>query len=143
MHDDNHDNSESESSSDNESLVSESSNSEILDFEGTETSSEADENHVHQNSTTSFATSAGITWDLLDPNHNHSGRLSSHNVIREAPGPSAQARLVFSKNRFTVHGIDLLMKVYCVVYKDVPKKRLEEFYKQMTGACRYMNWMHF
>ena len=73
--DDNHDNSESESSSDNESLVSESSNSEIFDVEHIETSSEA-----------------GITWDLLDPNHNYSGRLCSHNVIREAPGPSAQAR---------------------------------------------------
>ena len=28
----------------------------------------------------------------MDPNYNYSGRLSSHNVIREAHGPSAQGR---------------------------------------------------
>ena len=92
LHDDNRNNSESKSLSDNESLVSESSKSEVLDVEHIETSSEADKNYVYQNSTTSFATSAGITWDLLDGNHNYSGRLCSHNVIREAPVPSAQAR---------------------------------------------------
>ena len=52
---------------------------------------ETDEDHVQQNNATSFATSAEITWDLLDPNQNNSGRRSCHNFIREAPGPSAQA----------------------------------------------------
>ena len=40
---------------------------------------------------TSFATSDGITWNLLNPNQKNSGRRSCNNVIREAPGPSAQA----------------------------------------------------
>ena len=61
LHEDNRDNSERESSFDNELLVSESSNSEILDCEDTETNSETDEDHVHQNDTTSLETSAGIT----------------------------------------------------------------------------------
>ena len=86
----NRDDSESESSS-GESLVSESSNSEISDFEDTETISETDEDHVQQNNATSFATSAEITWDLLDPNQNNFGRRSCHNVIGEAPWPSTQA----------------------------------------------------
>ena len=90
LDEDNRDDSESESSS-GESLVSKSSNSEILDFEDTETISEMDEDHVQQNNATSFATSAEITWDLLDPNQNSSGRQSCQNVIREAPGPSTQA----------------------------------------------------
>ena len=72
IHENNRDNSESEFSSDNESLMSESSNSDILDFEDTETNSKTEEDHVRQNNTTSFATSAGITWDLLDPNENNS-----------------------------------------------------------------------
>ena len=46
---------------------------------------------------------------------------------------------VLSKNRFAVHGIYLLMKVCCVIYNDVLKKKLEEFYKQTIGACRYIN----
>ena len=50
-----------------------------------------DEDHVYQNNTTSFATSDGITWDLLNPNQKNSGRRSCHNVITEALGPSAQA----------------------------------------------------
>ena len=69
----------------------ESSNLEISDFEVTETISERDEAHVQQNNATSFATSAEISWDLLDPNQNNSGRRTCNNVIREAPGPSTQA----------------------------------------------------
>ena len=92
LHEDNRNNSEGESSSDNESLVSESSNSEISDFEDNETNSKTDEDHVFQNNTTSFATSDRITWDLLNPNQKNSGRPSCHNVITQAPGPSAQAR---------------------------------------------------
>ena len=87
LDEDNRDDSKSESSF-GESLVSKSSNSEILDFEDTETISETDEDHVQQNNATSFATSAEITWDLLDPNQNNSVRRSCHNVIREALGPS-------------------------------------------------------
>ena len=90
LDEDNCDDSEGESSS-GESLISESSNSEISDFEDTETISEMDEDHVQQNNATSFATLAEITWDLLDPNQNNSGRQFCHNVIREAPGPSTQA----------------------------------------------------
>ena len=86
---DNRDDSESESLS-GESFVSESLNSEISDFEDTETISETDEDHVQQNNATCFAASANITWDLLDPNQNNSGRRSCNNVIREAPGPSTQ-----------------------------------------------------
>ena len=71
--------------------VSESSNSEISDFEDTETISETDEDHVQQNIARSFATSAEITWDLLDPNQNNSGRRSCHKDTREAPVPSTQA----------------------------------------------------
>ena len=91
LHEDNRDDSEGESLSDSESLVSESSNLEISDFEDNETNSKTDENHVFQNNTTSFATSDGITWDLLNPNKKNSGRQSCHNVITQAPGPSAQA----------------------------------------------------
>ena len=90
LDEDNRDDSKSESSS-GESLVSESPNSKISDFEDTEAISETDQDHVEQNNATSFATSAEITWDLLDPNYNNSGRRSCHNVIREAPGPSTQA----------------------------------------------------
>ena len=90
LDEDNRDYSESESLF-GESLVSESSNSEISDFEDTETISETDEDYVFQNNATSFATSAEITWDLLDPNQNNFGRRSCHNVIREAPAPSTQA----------------------------------------------------
>ena len=68
LHEDNRDDSEGESLSDNESLVSESSNSEISDFEDNKTNSKTDEDHVSQNNTTSFATSDRITWDLLNPN---------------------------------------------------------------------------
>ena len=71
LHEDNRNNSESESLSDNELLVSELSNSEILDFKDTETNSKTDEDHVHQNNTTSFATTAGIAWDLLGPNQSN------------------------------------------------------------------------
>ena len=71
LHEDNRNNSESESLSDIKLLVSESSNSEISDFEDTETYSETDEDNVHQNNTASFATSAGITWDLLGPNQSN------------------------------------------------------------------------
>ena len=73
LYEDNCDNSESESSSDNQLLVSEA-NSEILGFEDTKTNLKTDEDHVHQDNTTSFATSAGIIGDLLDPNQNNSGR---------------------------------------------------------------------
>ena len=90
LHEDNRDDSEGESSSDNESLVSESSNSEISDFKDNETNSKTNEYHVYQNNT-SFATSDEITWNLLNPNQKNSGRPSCHNVITEAPGPSAQA----------------------------------------------------
>ena len=61
LHEDNRDDSENESLSDNESLVSKSSNSEILDFEDNETNFKTDEDHAYQNNTTSFATSDGIT----------------------------------------------------------------------------------
>ena len=84
------DDSESEFSS-GESLVSESSNSEISDFEDTQTISKTDKDHVQQNNATSFGTSAEITLDLLDPNQKNSGRQSYHNIVREAPGPSTQA----------------------------------------------------
>ena len=56
LHEDNRDDSKSESLSDNALLVSESSKSEISDFEDNETNFKTDENHVHQNNTTSFAT---------------------------------------------------------------------------------------
>ena len=59
LDEDNRDDSENESSS-GELLVSESSNSEISDFEDTETISETDEDRVQQNNATSFATSAEI-----------------------------------------------------------------------------------
>ena len=91
LHEDNRDNSEGKSSFDNESLVSEFSNSEIWDFEDNETNSKSDEDHVYQNNTTSFATSDRITWDLLNPNQKNSERQSCHNVITEALGPPAQA----------------------------------------------------
>ena len=91
LHEDNRDNSEVKSSFDNESLVSEFSNSEISDFEDNETNSKSDEDHVYQNNTTSFATSDRITWDLLNPNQKNSERQSCHNVITEALGPPAQA----------------------------------------------------
>ena len=91
LHENNRDDSEGESSSDSELLVSELSNSEISDFEDNETNSKTHEDHVFQNNTISFATSDGITWDLLNPNQKNSGRRSCHNVITEDPGPSAQA----------------------------------------------------
>ena len=91
LHEDNRDDSKGESSSDNESLVSESSNSEISDFEDNETNSKTDEDHVFQNNTTSFVTSDRITWDLLNPNQKNSGRRSCHNAITQAPRPSSQA----------------------------------------------------
>ena len=47
--------------------------------------------------------------------------------------------VVLSKNRFAVQRIYSLMKVCCVIYKDVLKKKLEEFSQQTIGACRYMN----
>ena len=136
LDEDNCDDSESESSS-GELLVLESSNSEISDFEDTETISETNKDHVQKNNATSFATSAEITWDVLDPNHNNSGRRSRHNVIIEALGPSTQAHRSIIKE--SVHGIYLLMKVCCVIYKVVLNKQLEEFYKQTIGMCRYMN----
>ena len=80
LDDDNREDSESESSS-GELFVSESLNSEISDFEDTKTISETDEDHVQQNITTSFATSAEITRDLLDPDQNNFGRRFCHNVI--------------------------------------------------------------
>ena len=89
LDEDNRYDSESESSS-GKLLVSESSNSETSDFEDIKTISETDEDHVQQNNAGSFATSGEITWDLLDPNQNNSGRRSCHNVISEAPGPSTQ-----------------------------------------------------
>ena len=101
--------------------------------------SETDEDHVHQNNTTSFTASDGITWDISDPikkNPEHdlaamlSQKLLSH-LLKHI--------VVLSKNRFAVHGIYSLMKVCCVIYKDVPKKKLEEFYKQTITACRCMN----
>ena len=36
-------------------------------------------------------------WDLLDPVQNNSGRRSYHNICREAPGPSTQAKRSISK----------------------------------------------
>ena len=71
---DNFDELESEFSSDNESLVSESSNSDISDFADIETNSETDEDQDLQNNTTSLAASDGTMWDLLDPVQNNSGR---------------------------------------------------------------------
>ena len=132
MHEDNRSNSESKSSSDNESLISVLSNSEISDFEHTKTSSEVDENRVHQNSTTSFATPAGVTWNLLDPNHNYFGRLSSHNVIREATWSPAQARRCIFKESVR-SAWDLLIDKSILRCIQILPKRLEEFYKQMTG----------
>ena len=90
LDEDNRDDSESESSF-GQLLVLESSILEISDFEDTETISETDEDHVQQNNSTSFATSAEINWDLLDPNQNNSGKRSCHSVIREALGSSNEA----------------------------------------------------
>ena len=99
-----------------------------------------DEDHVYQNNTTSFATSDGITWDLLNPNpEDDLATMLSQKLL----GHLLKHIAVLSKNRFAVHGIYSLMKVCCVIYKDVPKKKLEEFYKQTIDACCYMNWMHF
>ena len=141
LHEDNCDDSEGESLSDNELLVSELSNSEISNFEDNETNSKTDEDHVFQNNTTSFATSDGITWDFLNPNQKNSGRRSCRNVVTQGPGPSAQAHRSIIKelvrsawNLF----IDESMLRH-IMYKDVPKKKLEEFYKQTIGVCRYMN----
>ena len=139
LHEDNHDDSESESSSDNESLVSELSNSEISDFKDNDTNSKTDEDHVYQNNTTSFATSDRITWDLLNPNQKNSEDDLATMLSQKLLGHLLKHIVVFSKNRFAVHGIYSLMKVCCVIYEDVPKKKLEEFYKQTIGACRYMN----
>ena len=113
---DNGDDSESESSS-GESLVSESSNSEIADFEDTETISETNQDHVQQNKATSFATSAEITWDLLDHNPNNSGRRSCHNIIREAPGPSIQAHCSIIKEsiRSALDGLSVLCEAVSLV----------------------------
>ena len=88
---------ESEFSSDNESLVSEPSNSDISDFADIETNSETDEDQDLQNNTTSLAASDETMWDLLDPVQNNSGRRSYHNICREAPGPSTQAKRSISK----------------------------------------------
>ena len=94
---DNFDELESEFSSDNESLVSESSNSDISDFADIEMNSETDEDQDLQNNTTSLAAFDGTMWDLLDPVQNNSGRRSYHNICREAPGPSTQAKRSISK----------------------------------------------
>ena len=103
LDEDNRHDSDRESSS-GESLVSESSNSEISDFEDTEAISETDEDHVQQNNAISFATSAEITWDLLDPNQNNFGRRSCHNVIREGPGPSTpEHRSIIKESMGSVH----------------------------------------
>ena len=69
---DNRDDSESEFLS-GQLPVSESSNSEISDFEDSERISETDKDHVQQNIATSFATSAEITRNLLDANQNNFG----------------------------------------------------------------------
>ena len=47
LHEDNRDDSKGKSSSDNKLLVSESSNSEILDFEDNETNFKTNEDHVY------------------------------------------------------------------------------------------------
>ena len=60
-------------------------------------------------------------------------------LLEKLTGHLLKHVFVFSKNRFAVPGIYLLMKVYCLVYKNVPKKRLKEFYEYMSSACRYMN----
>ena len=78
----------------------------------------------------------GIFWNLIktipegDLATTLSERLLSH-LLKHI--------VVLSKNRLAVHGIYSLMKVCCVTYKDVLKKKLEEFYKQTIGMCRYMN----
>ena len=51
--------------------------------------------------------------------------------------------VVLSNNHFAVHGICSLMKACYVIYKDVPKKKLEEYYKQTIGAYRCMNYLHY
>ena len=99
FHEDNFDVLESEFLSDNESLVSESSNSNISDYADTETISETDEDQNLQNNSTSLATTVEITWDLLDRVQNNSGRQSYHNIFREAPRPSTQAeRSIFKES---------------------------------------------
>ena len=138
LHEDNRDDSEGESSSDNESLVSESLNSEISDFKDNETNSKTNEDHVYQNNT-SFATSDEITWNLLNPNQKISEDHLATMLSQKLLDHLLKHIVVLSKNRFAVHGIYLLMKVCCVIYKDVPKKKREEFYKQTIGACRCMN----
>ena len=60
-HEDNFDELESEFSADNESLISESSNSDISDFADTKKNSETDEDQDLQNNTTSLTTSDGTT----------------------------------------------------------------------------------
>ena len=59
LHEDNFGDLKSDFSSDNESLVSESSNSDISDFADTKTNSDTDEDQNLQNNTTSLATSDG------------------------------------------------------------------------------------
>ena len=98
-HEDNFNELESEFSSDNESLVSESLNSYNSDFADTETNLETDEDQNFQNNKTSLATSDGTTNDHLDPVQNNSERRSYHNIFREAPGPSTQAkRSIFNES---------------------------------------------
>ena len=126
-------------SSSGESLVSESPNSEISDFEDTETISETDEDHVQQNNATSFATSAEITWDLLGPNQNNFGRRSCHKVIREAPGPSTQAhRSIIKKSVRSAW--DLFINEGMLRHTQrCTEEEARVFYKQTIGACCYMN----
>ena len=104
LHEENRDDSEDESSSDNESLVSESSNSEISDFKDNETNSKTDEDHVYQNNT-SFATSDGITRDLLNPNQKNPEDDLATMLSQKFLGHLLKHIVVLSKNRFAEHGI--------------------------------------
>ena len=135
---DNRDDSESESSS-GESLVSESSHSKISDFEDNKTNSETDEDHVYriiQHALQLQLKLLGIFWSQIKtiPEGDLATTLSEKLL-----GHLLKHTVVLSKNRFAVHRTYLLMKVCCVIYKDVLKKKLEEFHKQTIGACRYMN----
>ena len=92
LYEDNCDDSKGESSSDNESPVSEYQTQKFWILKITKQILKRMKiTFIRIIRTTSFATSDGITWDLLNPNQKNFGRRSCHNVITEAPGPSAQA----------------------------------------------------
>ena len=142
-HEDNFDELESEFSSDNESLVSESSNSDISDFLITILIQKRMKIRIFRITQQALQLLMGllrIFWTLFKiiPDGNLTTIFSE-----KCLGHLLKQSTVFSKNLFAVYRIYSLMKVCCVTFKDVPKKKPVEIYKQTIGACFYMNWMHF